>query len=123
MKLTSPTIALIFLVACQSSQESQNSNQDKSLTNSKEGNFNNPIVKEILIWQKATVTYIPHSGGFYGLITEKGEKLLPINLPEAFRNDGTLVNVYGKKSPNIVTYHKWGTAFDVKQVNLIKEKE
>lgn len=119
MRLKSIVLVLIFLAGCQH----LNNAQDVAAKNVKDvtGETKSivPIAKQALIWQKATVSYIADFGGFYGLITEKGEKLLPVNLPDNFKVSGALVNVLGSKAPDITTAINWGTPFDVKQINLL----
>jgi len=109
MRLISAILVMMLFAACQHPQ----SPQDPARENANE---------KALIWQKATVVFIPHSGGFYGLVTEKGEKLLPLNLPDNFRIDGIVINVFGHKAPNVITSVNWGSPFDVKQVNLLINK-
>ena len=43
------------------------------------------ISEEEVISANGTIKYVSLEGGFYGIITEKGEKYLPINLPEKFK--------------------------------------
>lgn len=112
--------ALITLSACQNSQPLANNSPITNQVPEAQDTSGKPTAKEVLIWQKATVSYIPHSGGFYGLVTEKGKKLLPISLPKKAKQDGILVNVYGKELIATKTSQQWGVPFEIKQINVVK---
>ncbi|MDP5150425.1 hypothetical protein [Rheinheimera baltica] len=122
MRLISAILVMMLFAACQHPQSPQDPARENANEVSGANETINPIAKKALIWQKATVVFIPHSGGFYGLVTEKGEKLLPLNLPDNFRIDGIVINVFGHKAPNVITSVNWGSPFDVKQVNLLINK-
>ena len=47
-------------------------------------NFQNISSSEV-ISANGTIEYIPLEGGFYGIETGKGEKYLPLNLPDEFK--------------------------------------
>lgn len=72
-------------------------------------------------WQLAEVRYIALEGGFFGLITESGEKLLPMNLQKSFRQHGATIRFMGKKQKDVVTFQQWGTPFKLSDVELISE--
>ena len=67
----------------------------------------------------ATVTYIDLEGGFYGLITDKGTKLLPINLEKEHQIDGTVLSFSSKRTTTRVTTKQWGQLVELIDVKLI----
>ncbi len=113
-------LTLTLLLACQSNSDDNATKPDSHLAKQESEKIIQPIDKEVLVWQKTTVTYISLEGGFFGLLTEDGEKLLPLKLPKKFRQDGAIVNVLGKAKKNIVTFQQWGVPFEIQQINLLQ---
>jgi len=72
-------------------------------------------------WQQVTVKFLNFEGGFYGLVSEKGAKLLPINLPSKYKIDGAVLRVKGQPINNMMTIQQWGKPFKVIDIELIKE--
>ena len=70
-------------------------------------------------WHKVTVRFLDFEGGFYGLMTEGGERLLPKGLPKKYKIDGTILKVKGYFNEDMVTIHQWGTVFVLDQVELV----
>ena len=70
------SLMIISLGACSNTKpEAQLSKEETTI--------NEAVMEEKplkLMTLTATVTYIDLEGGFYGLVTEKGKKLLPIHL-------------------------------------------
>ncbi len=71
-------------------------------------------------WQQVTVKYLNFEGGFYGLVTEKGIKLLPMGLPKKYKIEGTILRVKGHELTEMVTIQQWGKAFKIVEIELIK---
>lgn len=63
----------------------------------------------------AEVRWIELEGGFYGLVSNEGERYLPLNLPEAFRRDGLKVEVRGRVE-KVVSFRMWGTALRILEI-------
>ena len=61
---------------------------------------------------RGTVAYVDLRGGFYGIVTDSGEKLLPINLPLEFQHDQLSV-VFRCHVDNKPTYQEWGTPIEI----------
>jgi hypothetical protein len=79
------------------------------------------IVKDKLAgWQQGKVQFLNLEGGFYGIITETGQKLLPMNLPAEYRQNGAVVRVKGKVK-NVMTIQQWGTPFTISDIELISK--
>lgn len=58
---------------------------------------------------KATVTHVTVEGGFYGLVTDTGERLLPLQMSSEFRQDGLRVRYDGAADDNQTSIYQWGT--------------
>lgn len=58
---------------------------------------------------KATVTHVLIEGSFYGLITDTGERLLPLQMSSEFRQDGLRVRYDGAADDNQTSIYQWGT--------------
>ncbi|OQX55879.1 MAG: hypothetical protein B5M53_03620 [Candidatus Cloacimonas sp. 4484_209] len=64
-----------------------------------------------------TIEYISLEGGFYGIVTDEGEKYLPLNLPEEFKKDG--LRVWFKAKPKKVTTNQmWGKPIEILEIKL-----
>jgi hypothetical protein len=73
-----------------------------------------------VMWQTATVKYMEFEGGFWGLVTENGQKLLPMNLAKEFRQLGAVVKFQGQVKGDMMTIQQWGTPFQITEITLIK---
>ena len=71
-------------------------------------------------WRTATIKYMNFEGGFFGLITAEGEKLLPMNLAKEFHQDGAKVKVQGQLVTDMMTIQQWGAPFHITKIELIK---
>ncbi len=74
------------------------------------------------ITRTGTIRYIKLEGGFYGIITEKGEKYLPINLKEEFKEDGLRVWFKGKLR-KVLTIQMWGKPIEILEIQKIGKKK
>ena len=68
-------------------------------------NFQNISFSKV-ISANGTIEYIPLEGGFYGIVTDEGEKYLPLNLPEEFMKDG--LRIWFKAKPKRLPQIKCG---------------
>ena len=68
-----------------------------------------------------TIQYFNLEGGFHGIITNDGKKLLPKNLAKEFLVDGTIISFSGSPIKNKVTFQQWGQLFKIDKVQLIKK--
>jgi hypothetical protein len=55
-----------------------------------------------------TVRYVNVEGGFYGIETDDGKKLDPVNLPDRFKQDGLAIRARIERLPDQVSFHMWG---------------
>jgi len=75
--------------------------------------------EEDIISIAGTIKYIPLERGFYGIITEKGDKYLPINLPEEFKKDGLKIE-FKAKLKKIATIQMWGKPIEILEIKRIE---
>ena len=69
-------------------------------------------------WRQGKVQYFNLEGGFYGIVTESGQRLLPMNLAKEFQQNGALIKVKGTIK-NVMTIQQWGTPFTITEIELI----
>ncbi len=72
------------------------------------------------IWHQVTVKYFDLEGGFYGLVSNKGDKFLPRNLAKEYQLPGTELKVQGHILKDVITIQQWGQVFKITDVKLIK---
>lgn len=114
-------ITLVPLSGC-------NENINPEITLSQKGSNNmsdnqakiSPNKSADLEWKMATIKYMDFEGGFFGIVTDKGEKLLPMNLSKDFRQVGAKIRVKGKLVNDMVTTQQWGQPFRIAEIKLIK---
>ncbi len=63
-----------------------------------------------------TVTYVDLEGGFYGIVADDGERYLPENLPEDYRQDGLRVTFDADIVNDTATIQQWGTPIEIVSV-------
>lgn len=62
---------------------------------------------------EVTVQFLNLEGGFYGLVTEDGRKLLPMNLEPEHRKAGLKLMVKGQELKGVRTIQQWGFPFEL----------
>jgi len=70
-----------------------------------------------------TVRHIDLEGGFYGIVTDEGAKLDPVNLPEEYRKDGVRIEARVVEIRGRVSTHMWGKLvriIEFKRLSLAK---
>jgi hypothetical protein len=114
-----PLSILFSLCLLSCSQATQNQPQLQSKEVLKEGN-SQMIEKKEQVWQQVTVNYYDLEGGFYGLTSQAGDKLLPMNLAKKYKFQGTVLKVKGELIKDMMTIQQWGQPFRIIDVELIK---
>jgi len=71
-------------------------------------------------WVEVKVVYLNFEGGFYGLVTKNGKKLLPMNLAKEYRIEDTILKIKADKVEGLVTIQQWGVPYKLTDVKLIK---
>jgi hypothetical protein len=69
-------------------------------------------------WQRGRVQFLNLEGGFYGIITDSGKKILPMNMAKEFAQNGAVVRIKGKVK-DVMTIQQWGTPFTITEIELI----
>jgi hypothetical protein len=70
-------------------------------------------------WITGTVKYVDLEGGFYGIVDDQGKRYDPVNLPEAFKEDGLRVKCHIKKLPERMSFHMWGTLVGLTEIERL----
>ena len=118
------------LVACQSElatspQEASSTKAmdkgDSQASTITEKEIDKKGMNKIHTWSKAKIKYFDLEGGFYGIITETGQKLLPANLSKEMRQDGAIVEVSGYFEQGMITFQQWGKPFKITSIKVVKE--
>ncbi len=85
--------------------------------------LNKNKVKVNMISVQGTIRYFDLEGGFYGIVTNKGQKLLPLNLAKEYQQAGAVVEVKGELQQDMMTTQQWGTPFKVSHITVLKKGE
>lgn len=65
------------------------------------------------------VIYINLEGGFYGIKTDDGKNLEPINLSEEFKIDGIRISFNYKPRTDLASFRMWGTIVELSEIKRI----
>lgn len=60
-----------------------------------------------------TIEYIPIEGGFYGIISDDGERYDPMNLEERFQVDGLRIRFEAVICHECAGIHMWGWIVEI----------
>ena len=72
-----------------------------------------------LVSGEGTITFIDLEGGFYGLQADDGTRYDPLNLEDAFREDGLRVRFRARPRPDVMTIRQWGRAVELLEIARI----
>ena len=64
-------------------------------------------------WIKGTIRFVDLGPGFFGIDTEDGRELLPVNMPEQLKYAGRKVEVLVKPVRDYVSVFMWGEAVHI----------
>ncbi|MCH7505214.1 hypothetical protein IID04_06245 [PVC group bacterium] len=67
------------------------------------------------------VRYMEFEGGFYGIVSDQGDKYYPLNLEEEYKKDGLRVS-FEAVPADVMTIQMWGIPVEIKIIKLIEEK-
>ncbi len=70
---------------------------------------------------KGTITYLFLEGGFYGIITDDGNNLDPINLKDEYKQNGLKVKLTYKERMDLGSIHMWGKLVEIIEIQKIDE--
>ena len=66
-----------------------------------------------------TVKYVNLEGGFYGIVSDNGQKLDPVNLKDEFKKDGLRVKFVYSLKKNGANIHQWGKIVEILSIRKI----
>ncbi len=130
-KILMTLIITLPLFACQAEQEQTNTVVDKKVSASPQQVNNLTVVpakqlavkdKKSMSEYKGTIHFLNLEGGFYGIVTENGVKLLPMNLAKEYQKPGAVVKVKGE-TLDVMTIQQWGTPFKITAIEIIELKD
>jgi len=108
------------LLSCQAEQAMPSSKQNiKKIVPEKQVVIKD---KKSMNEYKGTIHFLNLEGGFYGIITDKGIKLLPMNLAKAYQKAGAIVKVKGE-IVDVMTIQQWGTPFKIAEIEILGMSE
>ena len=67
-----------------------------------------------------TVKYVELEGGFYGIISDDGNKYDPVNLAPEYRKNGLRIKAGVSVQKNMTSIHMWGTLIRINQIKIIE---
>lgn len=125
-------VMLCFLFACQSEDEFASATKTEHTATNKTAVKSEKVVKVKVIEKsnvkkvvanmitvQGTIHYFDLEGGFYGIITKNGQKLLPLNLAKEYQQAGAVIEVEGELVQDMMTIQQWGTPFKIYHLELI----
>ncbi|MEK7989393.1 MAG: hypothetical protein VSS52_000165 [Thiotrichaceae bacterium] len=65
------------------------------------------------------VKYVEVENGFYGFETVVGQKYLPTNMPDSFKQDGLPIHILAERQPHVVGIHQWGEYIRIMSIQAI----
>ncbi|MFB2641039.1 hypothetical protein ACE02D_01890 [Shewanella bicestrii] len=72
---------------------------------------------------QGTVRYMNLEGGFWGIIADNGQKILPKNLPQDYRKDGLRLSFTAQEITGMMTIQQWGTLSSLSDITVIGQVE
>ncbi len=77
------------------------------------------LEKDIVIGS-GVIKYIDLEGGFFGIISDDGEKYDPLNLPNELKQDGLNVNFKIRIAKRQMSIHMWGTIVYILEIEKVQ---
>lgn len=90
---------------------------DKGLTKP-----NMPTKGEAVMLQ-GTVRYLHMEGGFWGIVADNGQHILPKNLPQEYRKDGIRLSFSAQEITGMMTIQQWGKLSNLSDITVIGQVE
>ncbi|MGZ9899541.1 hypothetical protein [Shewanella gaetbuli] len=70
---------------------------------------------------QGTVRYMNLEGGFWGIVADNGQQILPQSLPQEFKQDGLRLSFTSSEITDMMTIQQWGTLSNVSDIKVIGE--
>jgi hypothetical protein len=81
--------------------------------------INKGALKEGMMTVTGRLEFMSIEGGFFGIVTDQGQKLLPLNLKPEYHQHGMRLEVTGKIETDIMTIQQWGTPFTISSLKVL----
>ena len=75
------------------------------------------LPRDDIVSGNGTITFVPQSGGFYGIISDGGIQYDPLNLGTSLDQSNLRVNFEGKIRTDVANAHQWGTMLELTKIN------
>ncbi|MEL4253124.1 hypothetical protein AAEH72_19125 [Shewanella xiamenensis] len=72
---------------------------------------------------QGTVRYLNLEGGFWGIVADNGQKILPKNLPQEYRKDGIRLSFTALEITGMMTIQQWGKLSNLSDITVIGQVE
>lgn len=59
------------------------------------------------------IVYMPIEGGFWGVIDDKGNEWLPMDMPDELKKDGLMVILEVRKIKDAFSIYNWGMPVEI----------
>jgi len=69
-----------------------------------------------------TITYQDIEGGFYGIVSDDGERYEIMGLPVEFQVDGLRVRFEGRLRYDLASFHMWGEILQLTHVERLQSR-
>ncbi|WP_076538722.1 hypothetical protein [Shewanella sp. UCD-KL21] len=73
--------------------------------------------------QQGTVRYFDLEGGFWGILTDDGQQILPSNLAKEHQKDGLRLSFSAAEVTDMMTIQQWGVLSTLSNVEVIGQVE
>lgn len=122
------TLSFVALAGCQQNSTNITDSADekqaqtapaRSIESAAQVETSNQKEKIVSLKFKGTIKLIELEGGFYGIVTDDGQKILPMNLNPEYLQDGAEIEFSGHYK-NVMTIQQWGKPFTITEIKLIK---
>ena len=67
-----------------------------------------------------TVKHLTFEGGFYGIVTDDGKSLDPLNLSKEFQTDGKRILFKYIEKSDMASFHMWGEIIEIIEIKELK---
>lgn len=63
-----------------------------------------------------TIVYVSLEGGFYGIVSDNGQKYDPMNLPVDLKKTGLRIAITGCTRQDVSSFRMWGESIEILSV-------
>lgn len=103
MRVVARALGIILLVASGACQDTRQDHGD--IARADRSGEQATAAREVT----GTIRFVDLEGGFYGIETDEGARLDPVNLPAEFRKDGLRIRAHVERVRDQVSFRMWGS--------------